>query len=432
MASLARRGQHSTNTWPGFVDALATLLMVIIFLLMIFVIAQFFLNDAISGRDKALRSLEGQISELAEVLALERRTTENLRTDLSRLSSELQASVTARDELTAKVRGLTTKLASAEDKVGNLTASLTAAREKNVENLRQISDLADQVEALTRMRDDLETEVTSLSGAVADRDDVIAAQKGEIGELAKHIELLDALKTELENDIGKLASELQESESALLSERELSESARAEVALLNQQTAALREQLAEISALLDASEKESEEQKAEIEVLGSRLNAALASKVQELSRYRSEFFGRLREVLGQTKGVRIVGDRFVFQSEVLFDQGAAAFGIGAESQLARLAETLKDLSAKIPNDIDWVLRVDGHTDSVPINTARFPSNWELSAARAISVVKFLIDKGIPADRLAATGFGEYQPIDEGSDEIAQRRNRRIELKLTER
>jgi len=432
MASLARRGQHSMNTWPGFVDALATLLMVIIFLLMIFVIAQFFLSDAISGRDKALRSLESQISELADVLALERRTTENLRTDIDRLSSELQASVTARDELVAEVRGLTTKLTTAEDRIGSLTTSLTTEREKNVENLRQIGDLADQIEALTRMRDDLEQQVTSLSGDLADRDDVIAAQVGEIGELAKHIELLEALKNELQNDIGKLASELEESEGALLTERELSESARAEVALLNQQTAALREQLAQISAQLDASEKLNEEQKAEIQVLGGRLNAALATKVQELSRYRSEFFGRLREVLGQTKGVQIVGDRFVFQSEVLFDQGSAEFGIGAESQLQSLASTLRELQGKIPEDIDWVLRVDGHTDSVPISTARFPSNWELSTARAISVVKFLIDQGIPANRLAATGFGEFQPIDAGADEIARRRNRRIELKLTER
>ena len=432
MASLTRRTQHSTNTWPGFVDALATLLMVIIFLLMIFVIAQFFLNDAISGRDKALRNLEGQIAELASVLALERRTNENLRTDVSRLSAELQASVSARDDLSTEVRGLTTRLASAEDKVNSLGRSLTAEREKNVENLRQITDLAGQIEALTAMRDRLEAEVTNLSVDLADRDDVISAQAGQIGELASQIERLTALRTELENEVGKLASELDETEGELLSERELSESARAEIALLNQQTAALREQLAELSAALNASEKRSEEQMAEIQLLGSRLNAALASKVHELNRYRSEFFGRLRDLLGGTRGVQIVGDRFVFQSEVLFDRGSSEFGIGAEPQLAQLAATLHELIDKIPDDIDWVLRVDGHTDSVPISTLRFPSNWELSAARAISVVQFLISQGIPAEHLAATGFGEYQPIDPGGDEIAQRRNRRIELKLTER
>lgn len=432
MASLARRSQHSNNTWPGFVDALATLLMVIIFLLMIFVIAQFFLNDAISGRDKALRSLQGQIAELADVLALERRTNENLRTDISRLSAELQASVATRDDLATDIRGLTTRLASSEDKVKSLSASLTSEREKNVENLRQITGLADQVEALTAMRDSLEAEVTSLSSNLADKEDVIAAQIGEIGKLAAQIERLNALRAELEADIGKLAGELEESEGALLSERELSESARAEVALLNQQTQALREQLAELAAALDASEQRNEEQLAEIQVLGSRLNAALASKVYELNRYRSEFFGRLREVLGDTRGIQIVGDRFVFQSEVLFDRGSAEFGSGAEPQLLQLAETLRDLVGRIPDDLDWVLRVDGHSDSVPISTYRFPSNWELSAARAISVVKFLIDQGIPPEHLAATGFGEYQPIDTSGDEIAERRNRRIELKLTQR
>lgn len=432
MASLARRSHHSNNTWPGFVDALATLLMVIIFLLMIFVIAQFFLNDAISGRDEALHDLEGQVAELANVLALERRSNDNLRTDISRLSAELEASVATRDDLSNEVRGLTTRVESAEDKVSSLGASLTAEREKNVENLRQITDLAGQIDALKTMRDQLETEVTSLSSNLADRDDVIAAQKGDIAKLAQQIERLDALKAELEGKIGKLASELDEKDGALLNARQISESTRAELALLTQQTKALRQQLAQLSDALEISERQSKEQQAEIKVLGSRLNAALATKVQELSQYRSEFFGRLRDVLGKTRGVRIEGDRFVFQSEVLFDRGSAEFGPGAEPQLMQLANTLRDLVGRIPNDINWVLRVDGHTDSVPISTLRFPSNWELSTARAISVVKFLISQGIPAENLAATGFGEYQPIDTAGDEIAQRRNRRIELKLTQR
>ena len=425
MASLARRSQHSLNTWPGFVDALATLLMVIIFLLMIFVIAQFFLNDAISGRDKALRNLEGQIAELASVLALERRSNATLRDDFSRLSTELQTSVATRDALAAEVRGMTTRLAQAQDRAQSLDRALATERDRNAENLRQI-------DALTAMRDRLEEEVISLSAGLAERDDVIAAQSGKIGELATRIERLTALRNELESDIGKLAGQLEEKEGALLNERTLSESAHAEVALLNQQTAALRKQLAELAAILRASEQQNEEQFVEIQVLGNQLNAALASKVHELNQYRSEFFGRLREVLGNTRGIQIVGDRFVFQSEVLFDRGSAEFGPGAEPQLHQLAATLRELMTRIPNDLDWVLRVDGHTDSVPISTPRFPSNWELSAARAISVVQFLIAEGIPANHLAATGFGEFQPIDTGNDEIAGRRNRRIELKLTQR
>ena len=195
---------------------------------------------------------------------------------------------------------------------------------------------------------------------------------------------------------------------------------------------ALRRQLANIEKVLEASEKLSEEQKVQIFNLGKRLNAALASKLQELSRYRSEFFGRLRDVLGRQQGVRIVGDRFVFQSEVLFDKGSAEIGKPGQEQITALAETLLKIAQKIPKGIDWVLRVDGHTDSDPISTVRFPSNWELSSARAISVVQSLITNGLPPNRLVAAGFGEFQPIDQKTDEIAKRRNRRIELKLTQR
>ena len=201
---------------------------------------------------------------------------------------------------------------------------------------------------------------------------------------------------------------------------------------MNRQIASLREQLARLNEILDATEAQNKEQQVQIADLGRRLNIALASKVQELARYRSEFFGRLRQVLGEHPDIRIVGDRFVFQSEVLFETGSAELGQEGRTQLARLARTLLDISREIPGEIDWVLRVDGHTDNRPIRTAQFPSNWELSTARAISVVKFLISQGLPPGRVAATGFGEFQPIDSDDDEIAYRRNRRIELKLTQR
>jgi len=204
------------------------------------------------------------------------------------------------------------------------------------------------------------------------------------------------------------------------------------VALLNQQTAALRETLAKISLALEVAERQATEQKGQITSLGNRLNAALASKVHQLSRYRSEFFGRLRDLLGNQKGVRIVGDRFVFQSEVLFTKGSADMGEAGKEQIKKLARTLNLIAGEIPADIDWVLRVDGHTDKDPIKTTRFPSNWELSSARAISVVQFLVTQGLAPNRLAATGFGEFQPLDDRNDEIAKRRNRRIELKLTQR
>lgn len=439
MGTYARRSERNVNTWPGFVDALASLLMVIIFLLMIFVIAQFFLNDAISGRDEALNELEGQVSELADMLALERKTTTDLRSNVEQLSQELMASVATQDELRASVRALTTRAESAEDKVTSLGNKLTEARERSLAQLEHISALMNDVDALTALRDQLKQQVAGLLSTIDDQksalnisEETINQQLEELARLTRDVRNLQALKTDLEQEITQMAGKVEETEGKLLTERELSESARAEVALLTQQMDALRTQLAQISALLEESEKETEAQKAEIQSLGKRLNAALASKVQELSRYRSEFFGRLREILRDTAGVQIVGDRFVLQSELLFDQGSADLGEGGQQQIALLGTTLLDIAKKIPDDVDWVLRVDGHTDTVPIRNNRFPSNWELSAARAISVVKYLIAQGLPPTRLAATGFGKYQPIDSGSSASAMQRNRRIELKLTQR
>ena len=397
MAARARRAQRSTNIWPGFVDALATLLMVIMFLVMVFVLAQFFLNEALSGRDAALQKLEIQVSELAELLGLERTQSSDLRLNVAQLSEELQASVALRDDLSATIEALTLRAETAEQKTERLDKALEEA----------------------------------FATIEADKDK-IQLQVRELAALTQSVAALRALKDELETKIAEMSGKLGESEAAVIAERDISESARARLALLNRQMAALREQLAQLSAVLDASEALSKKQKVHLANLGKRLNAALATKVQELSRYRSEFFGRLREVLGRQPGVRIVGDRFVFQSEVLFASGSAELGKAGKEQLGRLADTLRQISTKIPKDIDWILRIDGHTDKVPINTAQFPSNWELSSARAISVVKFLKSREIPAKRLVAAGFGEHQPLDDRDDEIGYRRNRRIELKLTQR
>ncbi len=194
----------------------------------------------------------------------------------------------------------------------------------------------------------------------------------------------------------------------------------------------MREQLQQLAAALDASEKKAAEQQVQIQSLGQRLNAALAGKVQELARFRSEFFGRLREALGDRPDIRIEGDRFVFPSEVLFERGSAELEPAGRAQIVRVADTLKQVAAKIPADVDWILQIDGHTDRVPIATPQFPSNWELSQARAMSVLRLLQDSGISANRLAAAGYAEYKPLDPGDSETAYRRNRRIELKLTQR
>lgn len=356
--SVRRARRAPPDIWPGFVDALSTLLIVVLFLLMVFVLAQFFLGQALSGRDAALAQLGRQVDELASLLSIERKANADLRLNLSQLSSEL-ANASARAE----------RLAGADDEVKKLSADIAA---------------------------------------------------------------LQALKDELEKKIRQADAALGEKDEALAAERKLSEEARAQAALLNHQLEVLREEIARLNAALDVSEKLAAEQKIQIANLGQRLNQALASKVAELARYRSEFFGRLREILGNRADVRIQGDRFVFQSEVLFPQGSADLQDAGKVQLDTLARTLIQISKEIPPDLDWVLRVDGHTDRVPIATSQFRSNWELSSARAISVVRYLIAAGLPPNRLVAAGFGEYQPVDPGNAPEALARNRRIEFKLTER
>lgn len=394
MALSRRSSTNALDIWPGFVDALATLLMVIIFLLMIFVVAQFFLNDAIVGRDQALERMNQQVEELADLLSLERRAGADLRNNVTQLSSELQSSLAARDGLETDISDLRNRHAS------------------------------------------LSTELQEASGKLSEADEERRRLGRELAQLRQDIDAMKALRDELAKDLAtaqtKLGEQTEKAAIVLTEERKISEAAKAQVALLNRQMAAFRKQLAKLNAALEASEAQSKAQNVQIVDLGKRLNAALASKVQELARYRSEFFGRLRKVLGNRRDIRVVGDRFVFQSEVLFDSGSAQMGEGGKRQLVQLAKTLIEISKKIPKDVEWVLRVDGHTDRIPIKTKAFPSNWELSTARAVSVVKSLISSGIPAHNLAAAGFGEFQPLDARNDEIAFRRNRRIELKLDQR
>ena len=397
MATLVQRAQRNTNIWPGFVDALATLLMVIIFLLMIFVLAQLFLGEALIGRNAALLKLETQISSMSNLLSLERKANEDMRQRISLLSDELQSSVLKRDGLESSLKLMSNKAETSEKLSKELSLKLTNAHNeikknnKTIEsNLQNLTKLENDIAALQALRDDLETQITELAGKLDSKDATITK------------------------------------------ERNIAESARAQVALANRQMAALREQLSRISEALDVAERKATEQGVQISAMGKRLNSALATKVQELSRYRSEFFGRLREVLGNQPGIRVVGDRFVFQSEVLFASASANLGKDGKTQLKQLATTLHEITKRIPVDIDWILRIDGHTDDIPISNWKFPSNWELSTARAISVVKFLIKEGISANRLVAAGFGEFRPLDQAKDEVANRRNRRIEMKMTQR
>lgn len=342
MSSLSRRKrQEDAPYWPGFVDAMAQLLLVITFLLSVFMIAQFLLAREITGQDSALGQLRSQIAELTELLNLEK---------------------SAKAEVEAQLLTLTDDLNAEKAKAANLLADLQAENEK--------------------------------------------------GQSAGSV--LSGLQTSLDT------------------EKKISSDALAKVELLNQQIAAMRRQLAQLNSLLDAAEDRNRASEAQVADLGKRLNTALAQKVQELSKYRSEFFGRLRQILSQRSDILVVGDRFVFQAEVLFPKGSAELNDAGKVEMLKLADALRQLEREIPTDIAWVLRVDGHTDIDPIQSPEFKSNWELSSARAINVVKFMVAQGVAARHLVAAGFGEFQPLVEGDSEDAKSENRRIELKLTER
>jgi chemotaxis protein MotB len=440
MAGLAlRRHRAAINVWPGWVDALATLVMVVMFLLMVFMVAQFYLREALTGRDTALKRLSGQIGEIADLLSMERQSNADLRAALARLSGELQASVAERDDLSNRLGQMTVRVEAAETAAWRADQKLIEANKTIAADRETIELRLKEIAALQAAREDLarrlaeeslklktaEQQGQQLRQSLAQTVRTVEAGRERIEGLIKDIAGLMALKARLEED-------LKDRDATITAERLDAAKSRDDLALVNRQIAALREQIARLNQALEASEAKDKESQAQIADLGRRLNVALASKVQELARYRSEFFGRLRETLGERPDIRIVGDRFVFQSEVLFASGSAQVGDPGKAQLGRLAATLKELAARIPPEINWVLRVDGHTDRVPIATAQFPSNWELSTARALSVVRFLQGEGIPPERLAATGFGEYQPLDPRDDEIGRRRNRRIELKFDQR
>ena len=423
------RAHRSDNIWPGFVDALATLLLVIMFLLVMFVLAQVFLSQALSGRDEALERLNNQISELANLLALEQQTSDELRGNVTQLSASLQESTKSRDALNLEIDALKASLAETQALLSSSESQAADNNESREDMLKRISRLesalafsSNETAALRARTRELQDKLSALQAAT---DEKLQAAQSQLGETQSSLATAQSRLKETEDKSEK-------TEAQLRAERKVSEAALAQVALLNQQIAAMRRQLARISKALEASEANDKEQKAVILDLGKRLNVALAKKVEELSRFRSEFFGRLREALSNRKDVRVVGDRFVFQSEVLFSSGSADLGGKGQDQLAKLAKTILEIADKIPTKLPWILRVDGHTDRNPIATARFPSNWALSTHRALSVVNQLIRQGVPANRLAAAGFGEFQPLDTNNDEIAYRRNRRIEIKLTQR
>ncbi|MEQ1669697.1 MAG: peptidoglycan -binding protein [Hyphomicrobium sp.] len=339
----SRRGgsAENANAWPGYVDVLSTLLLVVTFLMSLFMIAQYFAAQEAGSKDSALKKLTRQISELTSILSLEKG-----------------------------------KAKAAEDDLSALQASLAALKAENA----------------------------ALAGAGSGADDKAKAADAQIAALSQNLE----------------------------AEKTMSKEALSKVDILNAQLLELRRQMAALNEALGASEKKADDSDKTIKDLGTRLNAALAREVQELQRYRSDFFGRLRELLKDRKDIRVVGDRFVFESEVLFASGAATLTPEGLAAMDQMAAAIVELEKQIPKEIDWALQIDGHTDARPISSAQFPSNWELSTARSSSVVKYMIARGVPANRLVAAGYGEFRPLEGGTTDDALQKNRRIELKLTNR
>ena len=467
MARLRRRGSaDELNPWPGYVDALSTLLMVIIFVLLVFVLAQAFLTVSLTGRDRALDRLNRQVAELTDMLSLERGRAGELQTSLAQLTRELQAAGASRDALSrdlAALRDERGRLATDRDALkaerdrlsarladAELQAQSAAARAEALQTRladaagrtdaagQEAATTAGQLAEARRQLAQARAQLAELDRTVKADKETIEARLADLARLGEETRRLAALRDELERQAGEAAARATTEEqrraaldAQLSQERRIGESARAQIALLTRQVEDLRAQLGRLAAALDAAERSGRDKDARIGDLGARLNLALADKVEELQRYRSEFFGRLRAVLQNRSGIQVVGDRFVFQSEVLFPVGNADLTREGQEQIRALAKTLKEIAADIPRDLDWILRVDGHADRQPVRGA-FASNWELSAQRAINVVKLLVEDGVPANRLAATGFGEYRPLEGAEGPASYARNRRIEVRLTDR
>ena len=584
--SLRNRLANTTNIWPGFVDVLATLLIVIIFVLMVFTVSQIYLSDAISGRDKALQDLRTQINELSKILVIETKDkeealstlsetekkledtelnlqseqllSEQLQTDVAKKRSEIfvqeQNIIALSDQISSLLKelrivanaletyegqeitlleteglgerinkalatridqlkilnqeldnanfkllesekSLKSTIAELNEKNENLMAineslgleeggieeQLLAIKNKNEKLLNlnnelektnielslrdeelqsQISQYQELMNDLLEINDSLglkdaslneqldairfkNEELARLNKDLIQKDSTIFNLRGKISELNNVLSLSeDKQKQQLEklellqSQIVSLEQENQTQKETSLEEiknMEIQSSKTLEqVEILSNQIDTLQKEIALLNSALEASESQALIKDLEIEVLGEKLNKALTSKVFELQKYRSEFFGKLQSILGDRKDIKIVGDRFIFESELLFDSASADLQLSGKEKLSEIGLTLKETTNDIPSDIDWIIMVEGHTDKRPIQTIRYPSNWELSSARANTVLKLLLDLGFPPNRLASAGYGEFYPITEGETESDLQQNRRIELKLTSR
>ncbi|MGH7152709.1 MAG: peptidoglycan -binding protein [Acetobacteraceae bacterium] len=468
------------EAWPGYVDALSTLLMVIIFVLLVFVLAQFFLSAALSGRSKALDQVTHQLADMTHMLSLEKTHDADLQQSISQLSAQLASTQADRQALSDQLAGLQQRFQSTVTERNALATNLAETRQAAQANAAQVSTLQSQlgglqqtVQSTAAQRDaltaklastakdadakaalaaqlqariaglqqqlsDMQKQAAALDKTVTVDKQTIQARLSDLAKLAEQNRALQALRDQLEKQAENAAAQAmtdqqrrQAVEAQLAKEQDLGSSAAAQIALLNQQVDQLRSQLSALAQALDVAKVAGRDKDVQIANLGQQLNAALAAKVQELQTYRSEFFGDLRKILSNKPGIRVVGDRFVIESDVLFPVGSADLSPDGAVQIIKLAETIKQIAGEIPSKIDWVLDVDGYADKQKISGGQFASNWELSSARAISVVNLLIAQGVPANHLSATAYSDHHPLDPGDTPDAYAKNRRIELRLTD-
>lgn len=439
MFEARRRGRYSLNIWPGFVDFLAQILLVFVFVLLIFVIGQFYLSKVLTGQGQALAQLHAQVDQLAQTLSLEREHKDQIEAALARVNRELHATLTEQNQLRHNLQLSQSEARQLEADLGQANERIDISERQFKLRLAEIASLQADISTLRKMRQTLEDKIGALASHLEQSQTQLAtardrsqALEAELAKVQEHTHLAQQKLQQRDIRIQDLAVQIEQRQKALAQQHELTAAAQAKVVALREQVQALREQITAVAESLQVSTQTVTSQKTQIQHLGEQLNVALAKKVKELSHYRSEFFGRLRQVLGDIPEIRIVGDRFMFQSELFFPSASAQMEPQGKEKLDRLASVLEDVATRIPGDIDWVLQVDGHTDRRPIHTPRFPSNWELSTARALSIVHYLIIRGIPPERLAAAGYGQYDPIDPHDSLDAFARNRRIELRLTSR
>jgi chemotaxis protein MotB len=441
MAQLSRRrgaAAAGLEAWPGYVDALSTLLLVIIFVLLVFVLAQFFLSAALNGRSKALDKVTQQLADVSHMLSLEKGHAAGLEQSVAQLTAQLAATQSDRASLSAQLARLQEQVTQALSQRDTLQTQLTSATQLAQNNGSRAQQLQGQLADLQQQLADMRQQAAELNKTVTADKGTIQARLADLARLAEQVRALQALRDQLETQTENAAAQAmseqqrrQAVEAELAKERDLGSSAAAQIALLNRQVDNLRSQLNAVAQALELEQASGRSKDVQIANLGQQLNAALAAKVQELQSYRSEFFGELRQILADKPGIHIVGDRFVIESDVLFPVGSAALSADGVVQISKLADTIKQIATQIPPKITWVLDVDGYADRQPVTGGQFTSNWDLSAARAISVVNLLIADGVPSEHVAATAFGDNHPLDMADTPDAYARNRRIEFRLTD-